>query len=176
MAKALLGRRYDMLNLDTKEFFKEIESSEFVTNLKELSGKEVEVGFFHGKEHPVNSSTVEYARMYNLGPSKPIDTADLAAVLNYGSYATTNPIPARAFFDDAVNEIEKKFEQNADEYVQDKDFYNNFATEAKEAIYKSIDSSAYAPLAPITAQLKGSQEPFIGDSGTLISSVTSEVK
>lgn len=165
-----------MFNIDAKEFFKEIEKCELVSNLKELSTKETEIGFIAGKQHPVNPSTTEFSHMFSLGESKPIDVATLAAVLNYGSTNTTFNIPARPFFDNSCDEIERNFEENSAENVLDKDFYKNFSEESREIIYKNINEASYVPLSPITTELKGSDQPLIGESGTLIAATTYEIK
>jgi hypothetical protein len=163
-----------MLKFDIQNFRQQLEKHPLIKNLKKLSGKKVEIGYFNKSEHPVNQSSIRYAQMFGLTPPKPINMATLARCMNYGT-AGEHAAPARPFFDNAYAEIRIQFKKDIKKNVFDTNFYDNFGKEFLNSLYNSIDNGSYTKLAPITIYLKGHDKPLIGDSGLLIAAGTYEV-
>lgn len=142
------------------------------------------VGFPSGEQHVPTlhkNENKEYKGYDGEDPAdiEPIDTADLARMLHYG----TATIPARPFLQEGIEsklpEIKEAVQEQAQKIAEgQKPNWNKVGTMAVGAVQEFVRSDHYkttVPNADRTIKYKGSDMPLI-DGGNMIQSITFKVQ
>ena len=137
--------------------------SEMASRLKQLNGKEVDVGYFAGESKEPNGT-------------------DTAAVALYQEFGTSRGIPSRPFLQQTIYQNSSKWSVKAGLFAlrlleggSSTEMLNQIGMQARMDVEQTIATGSFAPLSPETIRRKGSSKTLV-ESGTMLGATNYKVR